>query len=89
MGFWTFVLVAVAISTVATVINNWIRARHGYPLEEEQCSGRVGKQIAALCAENQDLRARLSSIEGRLRVMERIATDPTGRIESEIEKLRS
>ena len=30
-----FVIAIIAISTIGWVINNWIRARHGYALEDE------------------------------------------------------
>jgi len=89
MGFWTFVLVAVAISTFATIINNWIRARHGYPLEEEQGSSRMRSQVAALCAENSELKSRLQNMEKRLRVIERISTDPAKRLAHDIDSLGS
>ena len=88
MGFWTFVLVAVAISTVATIVSNWIRARHGYPLEQEEGSSRSRKQIAAVRAENQGLKSRLRGMEEWLRAVERIATDPAERAAREIESLR-
>ncbi|MEO7365486.1 MAG: hypothetical protein ABIW03_04125 [Sphingomicrobium sp.] len=88
MAFWTFVLVAVAISTLATIVNNWIRAHHGYPLEDEHGVGRIRAELAALTAENRDLKGRLSGMEERLRVVERIATDPAGGIASAIDMLR-
>ena len=88
MGFWTFVLVAVANSTVATIVNNWIRARHGYPLEDDQESGRFRKRMAAVCAENQELKSRIEGMEQRLRVVERITIDPAERVAKEIEALR-
>jgi hypothetical protein len=87
LGFWTFVLIAAAISTFATIINNWTRARHGYPLEEEG-STRAAKQVATLIVENGQLKARLSAMEERLRVVERIATDPAERTARQIEELR-
>ena len=30
-----FVIAIIAISTGGWLINNWIRARHGYPVEDE------------------------------------------------------
>jgi hypothetical protein len=42
----------------------------------------------AICAENQELKTRLSEVTARLAVLERIATDPAERVAREIEDLR-
>jgi hypothetical protein len=89
MGFWTFVFAISALSIVAGLVNNCIKARHGYPIEEEpNASPAKKRQMDAICAENQELKERLSEVTDRLAVLERIATDPAARIASDIERLR-
>ena len=89
MGFWTFVFAISAVSIVGGLINTWIKARHGYPIEENcHQSPRKTRQMDAICAENQELKKRLSEVTERLAVLERIATDPAQRVAREIEELR-
>jgi hypothetical protein len=80
-------IAAVTVGPLAWVANNWIRAKHGYPLE-----GRKGELTAredpALAAENAALRSQVERLEDRLRVLERIATDPAERTAREIDALR-
>lgn len=85
-----FVIVIIAISTGGWIINNWIRARHGYPLEDEWGgkTDRSGKEAAALKAENAELKERLALFENRVIVLERIATDKSSALANEIENLR-
>ena len=97
MHFWSgpgFVLSIIAISTIGWLVNNWIRARHGYPVENEW-SGMSSKgdadadrKIALLSAENDRLNGQISRLEERIAVLERIATDPAERTAREIEALR-
>ena len=89
MGFWTFVFAISAVSIVAGIVNNWIKAKHGYPIEEGSATSVGGKrQMDAICAENGELKNRVSELTDRLAVLERIATDPAERVSREIEKLR-
>jgi len=86
-----FVIFIVGISTVGWVINNWIRARHGYPLEDEwggKTDKADDKASKALIAENAELRAQLSKVGERLQVLERIATDRSVNVAAQIEALR-
>lgn len=85
-----FVIVIVAISTAGWVINNWIRARHGYALEDEWGGKTVkgDKEAAALKAENAELKERLALFEDRVIVLERIATDKSVNLAAQIENLR-
>jgi len=87
MGLWEFILIASAISTGGWVINNWIKARHGYPIDDEQEAPGKGR-MDAICNENRDLKKQISTLEERLAVLERIATDPAERTAREIERLR-
>lgn len=91
----SFVIAIVLICTAGWVINNWIRARHGYPLENEWSGvthrdGEPAKnrQIELLSNENADLKGQIGRLEERLAVLERIATDPAARTAREIENLR-
>jgi tmRNA-binding protein len=85
-----FVMAIIAISTVGWLVNNWIRARHGYALEDEWGgkTDRGGKEVAALKAENTELKERLALFEDRVIVLERIATDKSVNLAEQIENLR-
>jgi len=86
-----FVVAIVAISTGGWVINNWIRARHGYALEDEW-GGKTGKADSAetqqLRAENTELREQLDHYTDRVKVLERIVTDKGTQVAAQIEALR-
>ncbi len=89
-----FVIAIIAISTFGWVFTSWIRARHGYPLENEW-SGTTRKEdpeaarrIEDLSSENAGLKGQIGRLEERLSVLERIATDPAERTAREIESLR-
>jgi hypothetical protein len=89
MGFWEFVLAISAVSIIGGVINTWIKARHGYPLaDEDKSSPASRRKMDAICAENQELKSQVSELTERLAVLERIATDPAERVSREIERLR-
>lgn len=89
-----FVIPIVAICTIGWVINNWIRAKHGYPLEDEW-GGKTAhpalpseRQLTLLSNENAELKGKIVRIEERVAVLERIATDKGVRLSDEIEALR-
>ncbi|HWK36165.1 hypothetical protein [Sphingomonas sp.] len=97
MNFWSgpgFVLAIIAISTGGWLINNWIRARHGYPVENEwKGVSHKGdpdgeRKFALLTGENERLVGQVSRLEERIAVLERIATDPAERTARAIEELR-
>ena len=89
-----FVLAIIAISTGAWVLNNWIRARHGYSisddwgrnLRKEDPDGT--REMQLLSSENERLTGQVSRLEERIAVLERIATDPAERTAREIDALR-
>ena len=89
-----FVLTIIGLSTAGWVATTWIRARHGYPVENEwsgtasPTNPEAERRIADLTRENAAMTARLEMMADRLAVLERIVTDPAGRTEREIEKLR-
>lgn len=84
----------VAICTGGWLVNNWIRAKHGYALEDEW-GGKTDKglpdadrKIALLTNENESLTGKINHLEERIAVLERIATDKSTRLADEIESLR-
>lgn len=93
----SFIVALVLICTAGWIINNWIRARHGYPLEDE-FGGKTAlsdggypeaeRKIALLSNENESLNGKVSRLEERIAVLERIVTDKAGRLSEEIENLR-
>ena len=93
-GSPTFVLAIIAMSFVAWIINTQIRARHGYPLEDEwggkthKTDPELARQNQLLAQENDLLRGKIGRLEERLSVLERIATDAPARLTAEIENLR-
>jgi hypothetical protein len=90
----TFVLAIIALCYGGWLINNWIRAKHGYALEDEW-GGKSGKidaeadrKIMLLSNENETLNSKVGHLEERIAVLERIVTDKAGRLSQEIENLR-
>jgi hypothetical protein len=70
-------------------VNNWIKARHGYPIEEESDLPAPKKsEMFAIRTENQQLKATIGRLEDRLKVLERIATDSSRRLADEIDELK-
>jgi len=89
-----FVLAIIGMSTFGWVVTSWIRARHGYPLENEW-SGTVDKidhskarEVELLKNELDRRDAMIGRLEERISVLERIATDPAERTAREIDGLR-
>ena len=86
-----FVLAIIAISTGGWVINNWIRARHGYALEDEWGGKTARAQDNAtqqLANENSELREKLATVGDRVKVLERIVTDRGYDVATQIDALR-
>ena len=90
----TFIIAIIAISTVGWIITTWIRAKHGYPLENEwggttpKVDVDAERKISLLSNENESLNGKVGNLEERIAVLERIVTDKAGRLSEEIEKLR-
>jgi hypothetical protein len=93
-GGSSFIVAIVMICTVGWIFNNWIRARHGYPLENEwggttpKVDVDADRKISLLSSENETLNGKIGNLEERIAVLERIVTDKAGRLSEEIEKLR-
>lgn len=87
----SFIVLIVAITTGGWLINNWIRAKHGYALEDEW-GGKTAridtKANDALKAENAELREQLTHFADRVKVLERIVTDQSVNVAAQIEALR-
>lgn len=86
-----FVVAIIAVSVIGWLVNNWIRARHGYALEDEWGGKTTLPEPAAVAdlrAENDRLAARLGDYEERMRVLEAIVTDKGFTLASQIEGLR-
>ncbi|WP_374943980.1 hypothetical protein [Sphingomonas sp.] len=88
-----FVLAIVAISMGCWLINNWIRAKHGYSISDDW--GRnisrepdAERKVALLTSENERLNGQVGRLEERISVLERIATDPADRTARAIDALR-
>ena len=90
-----FVIAIIAIATFGGILKTWVRASHGLP-EHEPKPSRGGRrhgaedagEVERLKAENARLTDRLEASEDRLAVLERIVTDKSYSLVSEIEALR-
>lgn len=78
-----------ALGIIGWMFTTWLRVRHGYPLDDG--NGNIvepGRANELLTQENQELRGKISRLEERLSVLERIATDPSHRLDREIAGLK-
>ncbi|MFZ4109145.1 MAG: hypothetical protein ACOYKQ_01595 [Polymorphobacter sp.] len=85
---------AVFIATIGWVMTQWLRMRHGYPLENSwgkpllpHGGGETMERVKLLAQENAQLRAEVGSMKDRLQVLERIAVDRGTRLAEEIDNL--
>jgi len=93
-AFWGFMPSMFLIFGIAWVVNTWIRAKHGYPLDDGaghavykgQSPEKVAEQVRQ-ALESRD--ATIAKLEERVRVLERIVTDDSSRVAREIESLRA
>jgi len=92
---WLIPLLIVGFISLSVIFTTWIRAKHGYPLEDDsgKLIHKIGgpdeeRKIALLTNENARLQDQIMRLEERVAVLERIATDPAERTAREIEKLR-
>lgn len=92
----SFVVIIIALSYGGWLINNWIRAKHGYELEDEwggkstptNASKVNDAETARLKAENRELNDKLDTMQDRMIVLEKIVTDRGYSLSEEIEALR-
>ena len=92
-----FVLAIIGISMAGWMFTTWIRAKHGYPVENEwggtvhRTDVDADRKIALLSDDNAKLANQIGRLEERIAVLERIATEEGGRaamLAEEIDRLR-
>lgn len=90
-----FVIAIIALCMAGWVITTWIRAKHGYPIDDDWTGfgnsvepPQANRQVEQLTSENSQLKGQIGRLEDRIAVLERIATDPTERTAREIDALR-
>ena len=89
-----FIIALIAITTIGWVLNNWVRARHGYAPTDDwgRATPKVDveekRHLSLLTDENERLTGQVGRLEERIAVLERIATDPATRTAREIDGLR-
>ena len=89
-----FVIALIAISTIGWIVNNWVRARHGYAPSDDwgnvtpKDGVEATRKVTLLTSENERLHGQVGRLEERIAVLERIATDPAERTAREIDALR-
>jgi hypothetical protein len=91
-----FIAIVTAFAVGGWVFNNWLRIKHGYPLDGAwgqaiypKKDEEMVERVRLLSTENAQLRAELGSIKDRLANVERIVTDDSHRLTHEIEALRA
>ena len=96
-GGTTFVLAIIALSIGGWMFTTWIRAKHGYPVENEwggtvhRSDPDADRKIALLTDDNAKLAGQVSRLEDRISVLERIATETNGQaaqLADQIDRLR-
>lgn len=86
-----FILGIISIVMLTWVLNNWIRARHGFSITDDwgrTVEPRNAREATLVAEENERLRGQVTKLEDRIAVLERIATDQPNRLSAEIERLR-
>ncbi len=96
-GGTTFVLAIIALSIGGWMFTTWIRAKHGYPVENEwggtvhRTDPDADRKIALLTDDNAKLAGQIGRLEERIAVLERIATENNGQaaqLADRIDRLR-
>ena len=92
-----FVLAIIALSIGGWMFTTWIRAKHGYPIENEwggtvhRSDPDADRKIALLTDDNAKLAGQVSRLEERISVLERIANENNGQaaqLADQIDRLR-
>ena len=87
-----FVLAIIGLTMTCWLVNNWIRAKHGYALEDEwggKTEPADKRENQQLRLENRELHDKLDAMQDRMVVLEKIVTDRGYSLADEIESLRS
>jgi hypothetical protein len=92
-----FVLAIIALSIGGWMFTTWIRAKHGYPVENEwggtvhRTGEDADRKIALLEGDNAKLAGQIGRLEERIATLERIVTENEGqaaRLADQIDRLR-
>lgn len=92
-----FVIMIIAVCTAGWMFTTWVRAKHGYPIENEwggtvhRTDADADRKIALLTDDNAKLAGQISRLEDRISVLERIATEANGQaaqLADQIDRLR-
>lgn len=93
----TFVLAIIALSIGGWMFTTWVRAKHGYPVENEwggtvhRTDVDADRKIALLEGDNVKLSGQIGRLEERISVLERIVTESNGQaaqLADQIDRLR-
>ncbi|MBL9069516.1 MAG: hypothetical protein JNM03_05925 [Sphingopyxis sp.] len=93
----TFVLAIIALSVGGWMFTTWVRAKHGYPVENEwggtvhRTDVDADRKIALLEGDNAKLSGQIGRLEERISVLERIVTESNGQaaqLADQIDRLR-
>jgi hypothetical protein len=94
-GIFPSIAVIVAVGIAGWLFNNWMRIKHGYPLDgawgqpiHPKTDREAAERIKLLTQENAQLRAELGSVKDRLETLERIITDQPSKLALEIDSLQ-
>lgn len=89
-----FVATIVVVGVAGSLLNNWLRIKNGYPLQNSwgmpihpKTDRETMERVRLVTNENAQLRAELGSIKDRLETLERIATDHPTRLARDIDAL--
>ena len=92
-----FVIAIIALSVMGWMFTTWIRAKHGYPVENEwggtvhRTDPDADRKIELLEGDNAKLAGQIGRLEERIAVLERIATENHGQaaqLADQIDQLR-
>lgn len=94
MWIFPFIAAIVVVSVAGSILNNWLKIKHGYPLQNSwglpihpKTDQETAERIRLLTGENAQLRAEIGSMKDRLETLERIATDQPSRLARDIDAL--
>lgn len=92
-----FVIAIIAVMTAGWMFSTWVRAKHGYPIENEwggtvhRTDADADRKIKLLESDNAKLAGQIGRLEERIAVLERIATETNGQaaqLADQIDRLR-
>jgi hypothetical protein len=86
--------IIVVVAVGGSLLNNWLRIKNGYPLQNSwgmpihpKSDAETVERVRLLTSENAQLRAELGSVKDRLETLERIATDQPSKLARDIDAL--